>query len=185
MKNLKINIHSIVSLSEVNGPGRRTVFWVQGCPFNCPGCFNGPAREQKEGRLYSIKELLEKIPGNTTGITLSGGEPFQQAIGLALFCNEVKKRGLSVMIYTGHLLEELRMNRRPGFKELLARTDILIDGRYEKETPPNCSWAGSGNQRVHFLTERYKEYENSIKNRNPGREILITPEGNVIFTGFE
>ena len=57
------------------------------------------------------------------------------------------------MVFTGHTLEDAR--RLPEAAELLAETDILVDGPYVREQPETRRrWIGSTNQRVHFLSDR-------------------------------
>ena len=59
------------------------------------------------------------------------------------------------MVFTGCLLEEARRSPDAAVAELLAETDILVDGPYLREQPETRRrWIGSANQRVHFLSER-------------------------------
>lgn len=90
------------------------------------------------------------------GITLLGGEPFAHAAAASLIAKEAKDQGLSVMIFSGYRLEELQEQPTPEVQDLLAQTDLLIDGRYEQNLPDNKRrWIGSTNQKVHCLTDRY------------------------------
>ena len=62
---------------------------------------------------------------------------------------------LSVMVFTGFPLEELRAHPDPAVQNLLAETDLLVDGSYVRELPETKRrWIGSANQRVHFLSAR-------------------------------
>jgi anaerobic ribonucleoside-triphosphate reductase activating protein len=62
---------------------------------------------------------------------------------------------------------------------LLAFTDILVDGPYIRELPDNeRRWIGSQNQRIHFLTDRYRFDEqwrkkNTLEIRMVGGEISV------------
>ncbi len=90
------------------------------------------------------------------GITLLGGEPFAHALAAAFISKGAKELGLSVMIFSGYLLEELQENPSEHIQVLLAQTDLLVDGRYEQNLPDDKRrWIGSTNQRIHFLTDRY------------------------------
>ncbi|MFE4368936.1 4Fe-4S single cluster domain-containing protein [Streptomyces sp. NPDC056835] len=140
------------------GPGRRSVVWVQGCPFHCAGCLapewipNRPARRVDPAELAG--ELLAD-PG-VTGLTLSGGEPMAQAAGLAALVRAARaRRDLSVICFTGYRLERLRA-RPPsaGVTELVGLLDVLIDGQYVARLDDGKGLRGSGNQRVHHLTPR-------------------------------
>lgn len=96
----------------------------------------------------------------------------------------VKSQGLSILCYTGYLLEEILDNKIPYAKELLRFVDILIDGPYiEKEKAP-LLWRGSRNQKVYFLTDRYKYLEPLIAKEGQREvELQIGREGLTI-TGF-
>jgi anaerobic ribonucleoside-triphosphate reductase activating protein len=88
------------------------------------------------------------------GVTFLGGEPFLQADGLAQVAESARALGLSVMVFTGFTLNECRS--LPGGERLLAVTDVLVDGPYEKDRPEtHRNWVGSQNQRFHYLTARY------------------------------
>src|SRR5207249_11616302 len=63
--------------------------------------------------------------------------------------------------------------------ELLALTDILVDGPYHREHPDTTRrWIGSTNQCIHFLTNRYSFDEqwrrrNTLEIRVAGRDITV------------
>src|SRR5207248_3209734 len=90
------------------------------------------------------------------GITLLGGEPLAHAAGAAALARGAWTLGLSVMVFSGYTLAEARALPDPAVADLLAHTDLLVDGRYVREQPDTARrWIGSRNQRVHFLTDRY------------------------------
>ena len=139
------------------GPGLRSVAWVQGCPFRCRGCLapdwippDAPARDVRPADLAA--ELLAH-PG-VTGITFSGGEPMAQAAGLAeVIAIARRERDLTLICFTGYRLAELKDRPPgPGVAELLAQTDVLIDGRYVAARNDGHGLRGSSNQQVHMLT---------------------------------
>lgn len=180
MKN-DINIHAVIPLSSVNGPGKRLVVFFQGCLRGCKGCFNPDTHSFDEKDLCSAREVFERFlkPG-TEGMTVSGGEPFMQPEGLSDLLKEARRRGLSTVVYTGFTIEELRGDQ--ARKGCLPLIDILIDGPYEEESKETTLLArGSTNQRIHLLTGRYKADDFLM----PGRvEVLISKDGVVTETGF-
>jgi anaerobic ribonucleoside-triphosphate reductase activating protein len=140
------------------GPGRRSVVWVQGCPFRCAGCLAPEWIPNRATRQVDPTELADELladPG-VTGLTLSGGEPMAQAAGLAALVRSARtRRGLSVICFTGYRLERLRARPPvPGVTELLALVDVLIDGQYVTSLDDGRGLRGSSNQRVHHLTPR-------------------------------
>lgn len=156
-----INLASIVEITEAEGPGRRAAIWLQGCLKRCPGCCNPHFLPIRPAQIITPAELIGRIldaktKHNIEGITLLGGEPFLQATGLAEVAECVQAAELSVMIFTGYVLEELVEDRFSGAERLLASTDVLVDGEYEKNQPENQrNWAGSTNQRFHYLSDFY------------------------------
>jgi anaerobic ribonucleoside-triphosphate reductase activating protein len=59
-----------------------------------------------------------------------------------------------VRCYTGYLLEELQVDVEKC--AVLPYIDVLIDGPYVQESDEGQRWRGSGNQRFHFLSDRYR-----------------------------
>ncbi len=156
-----IRIAATIHSTEAEGPGRRWALWVQGCPLRCPGCCNPEllptVSRSGDDRVVTVDALVDEIRStpDIEGISLLGGEPFGQADGLAELAERVRHR-LTVMVYSGFTLAELRARPDSGARRLLAATDLLVDGRYERDQPETRRrWIGSRNQICHFLTERY------------------------------
>lgn len=116
------------------------------------------------GIVRSVEEVLAtaldaRRDAGAEGITLLGGEPFAHAAA-ALVAVRAQKAGLSVMTFSGYELEDLRNGAILWANDLLAATDILVDGPYRKDLPDaSRRWIGSTNQRIHFLTDRYRPDE--------------------------
>jgi anaerobic ribonucleoside-triphosphate reductase activating protein len=183
-----INVAHLESHSEVNGPGVRFCIWVQGCRKNCPGCFNPQLKPIRLAQSWSIDALFERIiatPG-IEGITLSGGEPFLYARPLTQLITRLKAASqLSLFVFSGYTLAELCTSQNDAVVQLLALTDILVDGEYRREQASNRLWRGSSNQAVHFLTDRYKSLAGQLQNAS-GQEVEFTlmMDGSVIISGF-
>lgn len=183
----KLKIAKFMVSTDVNGPGRRFVIWLQGCHLRCKGCINPEFWSEDSGTLMHIDDIMAEINNldlSIEGITFTGGEPLLQAEALLPLAQRVKSQGLSILCYTGYLLEEILDNKIPYAKELLRFVDILIDGPYiEKEKAP-LLWRGSRNQKVYFLTDRYKYLEPLIAKEGQREvELQIGREGLTI-TGF-
>lgn len=104
----------------------------------------------------TVAEIMAKVDSAIEGITLLGGEPFVHAEGAADLAEATMQRNLSVMIFSGFTLEELREKRDAQVDRLLSFTDILVDGPYLRDQPETQRrWIGSRNQRIHFLSSRY------------------------------
>lgn len=150
---IKLQIAGVVEESIVDGPGFRFVVFTQGCKHNCPGCHNPQTHSFDGGTTVDIDGLLEQIKKNPLldGITLSGGEPFEQAEACAELASKAKALKLNIMAYTGYTFEELLagMNYNKEWKSLLDTIDILVDGRFEIERKSMLlKFRGSENQRI-------------------------------------
>lgn len=181
-----LNIGALQERSVVNGPGNRFVIWVQGCPIRCPGCINPELWSFSPRNILPVDEVFERIlkVKDIEGVTYTGGEPFAQAKALALLGERLKEEGLSVVCYTGYLLEDLKMRHDPWIARLLSVVDVLIDGPFIEELRAPLLWRGSTNQRVHFLTRRYAHLSNALRDREMAEcEFTVSPKG-LVTTGF-
>lgn len=88
------------------------------------------------------------------GLTLSGGEPFEQAALLAQVCREVQALGGDVVAFSGFSYEELCCDVRAGTRELLNAVDLLIDGPFISTQRTHEPLRGSDNQRLIYLSCR-------------------------------
>src|SRR6516225_664517 len=179
-----LQLAQTVACTEAEGPGRRFALWFQGCPLRCPGCCNPEMLPFEGGTAVPLADVLREIEAaraeGVEGITLLGGEPLAHAAGAAALAREVRARGLSVMVFSGYTLEEARRLPDAAVAELLALTDILVDGPYIREQPETSRrWIGSANQRIHFLTDRYRADDprwllsNTLEIRLTGLELTV------------
>lgn len=158
---LTAQIAQLVPATEAEGPGVRFAVWFQGCPLRCPGCCNPEFLPFHGGEPRTVTDLVAELTHaqnhhGIEGISLLGGEPFAHAPAAVALARFAQERGLSVMIYSGYTLEQIRTLPEPA-AELLAHTDVLVDGPYLREQPDTVRrWIGSTNQRVHLLTKRYR-----------------------------
>lgn len=182
-----LNIMGYVDKSEVNGPGCRAVVWVQGCPRECPGCFNPDSWSFETNKLVSVDSLAADIIKNTenTGVTFSGGEPFWQASALASLARKVKAAGLNVMAFSGFTLQQLQSESAPpGSQELLAELDILVDGPFVESQAIHSptSPVSSKNQQVRVFNPALADQINWASDQI---EVHILKDGDRIVTGYQ
>lgn len=148
-----IRLSGIAYESLVNGPGMRRVFFAQGCKHNCKGCFNPDTHDFNGGEERDIDELIKDTLANPilSGVTFSGGDPFEQADKFAYMAKVFKDKGLSVWSYTGYTYEYILENkdRKLGWKDLLNNIDVLVDGKFEEDKMQDgLKFKGSTNQRI-------------------------------------
>jgi anaerobic ribonucleoside-triphosphate reductase activating protein len=181
-------VAQIIPQTEAEGPGRRFALWFQGCPLRCAGCCNPEMLPFTGGAPMLVADLLEQIraaqaESGIEGITLLGGEPFAHGAGAAHLAEAVRALDLSVMVFSGFLLEELRQSPDPTVHALLNHTDILVDGPYVRELPETRRrWIGSTNQRVNFLSARHAPDDPCW--RLPNTLEIRLQDGEVTVNGF-
>ena len=150
-----INIHSLIKNSGVNGPGDRFVIWTQGCRKGCKNCYNPETWSHYKNNLITIEEIIEEIKiSSATGVTISGGDPFEQPEELFYLLGKIKQLDLSdgVIVFSGYTIDEIRV--REELRKCLDYIDVLIDGLYIDEKRISSGLAGSSNQEFHFLTDK-------------------------------
>lgn len=148
---MDLRLYGTVQDSIVDGPGLRYAVFVQGCPHACPGCHNPDSQPVDGGEVHAVSEVLADIRKNPLiqGVTLSGGEPFEQAAACADLAEALKAEGYSVWTYTGGLFEDLMANGGEDAQRLIRSTDVLVDGPFvEALRSLDLKWCGSSNQRL-------------------------------------
>jgi anaerobic ribonucleoside-triphosphate reductase activating protein len=191
MKDLLL-VHLLHFPVRTLGPGVRVGVWCQGCAIGCPGCITPESREFLPERAVPVDELAERVlaffeksPSGKSkefpvGLTVSGGEPFDQPKPLLDLLRILNGRGVSdVLIYSGYPAEDL-LARHPDLPRLAA---ALVDGPFEAGNPTDAAWKGSDNQRLHLwrpeFEARYREWTRSNERRlqfaadGQNRKVLI------------
>ena len=177
-----LNISGWRAMSTVEGPGRRSVLWVQGCMKRCPGCCNPLMLKIRPRRIESSDTVISwlartKREEQIEGVTFLGGEPMLQAQGLAVVAEWCQDNGLSVMVFTGYSWAELQEQRLAGMVRLLGATDVLVSGPFiENQAERQRNWVGSTNQRFHYLSDRYGPDIETSKEGAPGVELIVRQE---------
>ncbi len=150
---MKLRIAGIQKDSIVDGPGVRLSIYFQGCSHCCPGCHNPETHDPQAGYEITVAGLTGIIDSSRflDGVTLSGGEPFEQARAAAALAREVVSRSLNLVLYSGYTFEQLLENSysNPDTNYLLRSAYLLVDGPYiHAEQDYNLAYRGSRNQRL-------------------------------------
>lgn len=179
-----LNIHGILPRSRANGPGTRMVVWFQGCSLRCAGCFNPqthPHTPRLRIRADKLVSMIEDAQDELEGITISGGEPLEQAEGLRWLLTAVRERtGLSIILFSGYTLREIKLI--PHGRLALMHADVLIAGRFVRTLRLSRGLRGSSNQTAHLLSGRY-HVRDMID--TPVAEISIDSQGVVSVSGID
>ena len=150
------------------GPGRRIGLWLQGCALACPGCVSRDTWAFEPGRALPLPVLLawcrEMAQDGLDGVTISGGEPFEQAVALSALLEalrdwrEAEGLNFDVLCYSG--LSWRRLQRE--FAPILTLLDAIIPEPFQARRPTRLLWRGSANQPLIPLSplgqERYAPY---------------------------
>ncbi len=144
-----------------NGIGVRVTLFVSGCTNRCKGCFQPQTWDFTYGKPFT-EETADYIisllaPSYISGLTLLGGEPFEPENQRALLPFVRRVRSVypekTVWAFTGFTLESLTENgahpRCEVTDDMLAMTDVLVDGRFEEDKKDiSLRFRGSSNQRI-------------------------------------
>lgn len=120
---MKAFFRNLIPFSAVDGPGNRTVIFLQGCNLNCMYCHNpetiaiGNQSEVTEVSVQSLWEKIEPYQPFVSGVTISGGECTLQGDFLIEFCKALKTKGVHVLLDSNGLMSAQRLS------ELMAVTE--------------------------------------------------------------
>lgn len=179
----QLQVHSFLPLTLANGPGARCALWLQGCSLACPGCFNAETHSFSGGNTYSVEEMCSWITScsGIEGLTISGGEPLQQAEGLFDLLRKLRSTtDLSVLLFSGFTVDEIE--KMDLMRDLSCLVDVLISGRYVQDLSLRAGLIGSSNKSVCFFSDRYTAEDLVLV---PPCELIISPEGEVSATGID
>lgn len=170
--------------TTVNGPGNRYMIHLQGCTLGCTGCFNPESWSRKINENISVYELAYKIKShNPDGLTISGGEPFQQIESLYYFLEYLHKDysfPKGILIYSGYYEEELTKMKR--YEDILNYVDVIVSGRFDQTKRIHNSLLSSSNQKF-IWGARGQSLINENELNNQDFEVII--EKNALkLTGF-
>ena len=143
--------NTIRQLDIANGPGCRVSLFVQGCFFNCPGCFNTVAKDFDGGKEFTsqTKDAIFACaePSYISGLSILGGEPLhprnrQEVLDLVKRFKS-KYPDKTVWLWTGYLWEEVA-------DDLIGSgVDVVVDGRFIEDLKDlRLKYRGSSNQRI-------------------------------------
>ncbi len=147
-----MNFAQIRKYDVANGPGIRTTIFVTGCTHKCHNCFNEDYQDFNFGNPWTHKETDEVIEDlkldEVRGLTILGGEPFQNEVDLLEVLRDIKKEvQKDIWIFSGYTYEEILKDQDK--KKLLEECDVLVDGRFvEALKDLSLRFRGSSNQRI-------------------------------------
>ena len=119
-------ILSFESMGLVDGPGIRTVVFMQGCALRCKFCHNPDSWQCGAGQKVTSEEIFSKIQRfrpyferSGGGVTFSGGEPLLQKDFVLDVLKRCKQAGIHTCLDTSGV-------GAGGYEELLRYTDVVL-----------------------------------------------------------
>lgn len=184
---IAVNISRVHFPVTTLGPGRRLGIWFQGCSIRCPGCISADTWDKNAGAT-TLAALLTEVDiwiTEAEGITISGGEPFEQPDALFALLKHIKlEHNQDVLVYSGYSFEKIK-NTAAITTGLI---DALISEPFELSAPQTLALRGSDNQRLHLLTERGRErfirYERVVEPHDRSLDVMFADDGAVWLAGI-
>lgn len=146
------------------GYGNRHAIWVHGCQIQCPGCCSRDTWQGKGQRIPIDKIIAwwKSQHSPVHGLTISGGEPSEQAAAVVelidAFRSAYREVEVDVLLFSGRPYHHLERH----CASLVAGCDVISAGPFVANLPPK-PLRGSSNQTLHMLSElgrrRYGDVE--------------------------
>lgn len=182
-----------ISLSRIHfpvttlGPGKRIGIWFQGCSLRCKGCLS-PDTWEKKAESTSVDALIQQIQpwfAFADGITISGGEPFEQPEALYALLIVLRQQFTgNIFIYSGYHWNEIELQ----VTKMSGLIDALMSGRYQTETTQSLMLRGSDNQQLHCLTAmgsaRFSAFDRSVTEEDKVLDLSMDSQGLIYLTGI-
>lgn len=140
----KLEVAGWKKMSCDDGPGIRSVLFLQGCSMNCAGCHNKIAQRKGDGVLRDVDEIADIIVRkcNNKRLTISGGEPLEQWGALKELIAALVDRGFDICIYTGWDKDKIP-------EEVFQMVNYVKTGSFVADLKSdNIHYVGSSNQRM-------------------------------------
>lgn len=187
---MKISLNKAHFPVTVLGPGRRIGIWLQGCSIRCSGCISQDTWARDPGRDVPVAQLIawcrSATGGKLDGVTISGGEPFDQPEALLALVQELvgwrtqDGPDFDILCYSGYPFATLKKDH----DRLLQELDAVIPEPYVDKLPLTHLWRGSANQRLVPLSRRgqarYLTYVDAPAD-SLGKRIQATVSGQRVF----
>lgn len=188
---MRLQLNRILAPVTVLGYGQRIGLWVQGCGIACPGCASVDTWEPSGGESRDVDGLAaqvvrEIISRRLVGVTLTGGEPTDQAPQLELLVLKVREylsvagyeAPVDVLLFTGRPARAAAA-RAAGLWKLL---DAAVCGPYRRDEPGEEPLLASANQELVLLSplaaERYSRSD------DVARLQVVSEDGQLLIVGL-
>ena len=119
------------------------------------------------------------------GITISGGEPFDQFDALLAIVTQLReKTKVDILVYTGYSIEDIN----DQLQQIKPYIDVLISDPFQRQSSQTLRLRGSDNQRLHCFTSQAKEkfayYQQAVTTEDKVLDVMFDAEGVIWFAGI-
>lgn len=168
------------------GPGKRIGIWFQGCSLRCKGCLSPDTWQVKDNNI-TVEQLLDQITQwlpLADGITISGGEPFEQPEALSALVRGIKLRtDADILVYSGYRWDDIEEH----VSQMAPYIDALISEPFKVELAQTQMLKGSDNQQLHMLTPlgeaRFTSYQRSTTPKDKVLDLAFDETGRLFLAG--
>jgi pyruvate formate lyase activating enzyme len=167
MLNMIGRIHSFESFGTMDGPGIRTVVFLQGCRFRCLYCHNPDTWDENAGIIMTVQDLLEQIlrykpyfEASGGGVTISGGEPLLQAGFVLELFRRLKEAGIHTCLDTSGFIPS--NTETALLNDLIFNTDLVLLDVKHPDPFVHRRITGHGNSEPRRFAEMLKEHNTSV-----------------------
>lgn len=146
----EVRVAGFIPASASDGPGIRSVLFLQGCSRRCPGCHNESLQNPGGGQCVPCSGLLDDMRTmcRNKRLTISGGEPLEQPEALLALLKDLAKEGFELCLYTGFKAEQVP-------PEIMKYLRYLKTGPFEERAQyPPKPFVGSNNQTFYQVEHR-------------------------------
>ena len=169
------------------GPGRRLGIWFQGCSIRCEGCVSADTWGFDRGTT-TVADLIDQVSPwlrDAEGITISGGEPFDQAEALLQLLRGLPlSKDQDVLLFSGYPMDALVKSKVLGS----GLVDALISEPFVAGSAQTLRLRGSDNQHLNLLTERglrkFAEYDRPLRESERALDVMFDADGSVWLAGI-
>jgi len=165
------------------GPGRRVGIWFQGCSIRCPGCISVDTWATGRGgtTVAAVLDAVSPWLVDADGITISGGEPFDQPEALTALLHGLRSRSAGdILVYSGYPFDSLQPQLDSGDSLI----DALISGPLRIDQPQTLALRGSDNQTLHHLTPLGRQRHSDQALERPHLDLMFDADGSAWFAGI-
>jgi anaerobic ribonucleoside-triphosphate reductase activating protein len=169
------------------GPGRRVGIWLRGCTIHCKGCISEELWSFDQDKARRIEDVTAEVLGffekdqGLNGVTVSGGEPFDQAGSLISLLKNLNDGGVKdILVYTGYSADAI-YERHGEISRIIA---AVVDSPFISGEETEVGWKGSANQTLTVFNSQFAADYEKWSNVKKGNLQMAELSGRILSIGI-